>query len=245
MHLFDVLIVCYDDDARLSVTLNSLLRQNFKGRVVIQDGSLLDATSLLIAEYPLLDIDHAQEKDHGLYDAMNRGVKRVRSDYFLTLNCGDQLLVSSVKSNIFDVNAVCIFCTAVLEFNNGVKVNFHPNLSNLRSYMSCCHQAIIIQKKYFELSGGYDLKYKIAADYDFVSRVVASSEVILVSPEKVSVFEADNGLSQKYRFLLERETATIKSVGKTFFFKMLVFFIHFGRFVKFKALLFLNLGQGS
>lgn len=208
--MFDIVTVVFNDDDRLRSTLNSLQRIEFQGNIIIQDGSMLKTTIDLISRFPDLSIRHVRESDKGLYDAMNKAVKNVTSTHFLTLNCGDLLL--NMPNNRTYSQFDCAFFPVQVSFVNSQHIDFVPRISKIYSHMSVCHQGMIISRTFFSNLKGYDLKYGIAGDYDFVNRILLSSAQYTVhaSEKPITLFEGDNGLSESRRFQLEMETAEIK-----------------------------------
>jgi len=223
--MFDIVTVCYNDDERLAKTLESLHRLHFSGQIVIQDGSCLVSTQEVVSHFPSLCIRHIRAPDDGLYDAMNRAAKLVSSSWFLTLNCGD-ILLSVVDPEPFQVDLV--LCDVVLRSRGG-KEKFPARPEKIHSYMSVCHQGILFSKLAFERFGGYDTSFKIAADYDLMRRMLPRCQYHVEHLE-LTEFEGFNGMSEKHRWTLEMETASIRYKNGA----VLSYFIHALRYIKFK-----------
>lgn len=234
---FDVVIVCFNDDERLKETIESLIKVGFGSQVIVQDGSMLESTRVYLKEMETyLNIDHIQAQDSGLYHAMNLAVQRVKRDYFLTLNCGDLLLLPVLRAeNRFSV----AFCAVQIEFarsNNQPHV-YTPQITFMHQRMACCHQGAIIKKSLFQELGGYDLTYKIAADYDFMLRAINyATEVHVLKDVEIVRFQGDGGMSERFRFVLEMETARIKNnyFSRSLPAKLINYVIHSLRYIKFR-----------
>jgi len=233
---FDILVVCFNDDSRLLLTLESISDTTFRNLVIIQDGSMLDSTVEVVKKKSdRLNIIHVRERDSGLYDAMNKGARHVNESFFLTINCGDKLLKSEFPYNGDGCNL--ILCAVSLRFRSRLNLVYRPEILEMHSRMACCHQGAIIEKKLFIDLGGYNIRYKIASDYDFMIRAIKNSNKIMIAGEFIiAEFEGDNGMSEKHRFLLEMETAAIKNThySKRLLNKALVIINHILRYINFR-----------
>lgn len=232
---FDVLIVCFNDDDRLTLTLNSLVNVGFENFVIIQDGSIYGSTKFIVKKYfHKLNIIYKNELDSGLYDAMNKGSFSIVNNFFLTVNCGDLLICKDLPINIeiYDL----VFCS-VIKNQKFISTVYFPEIKEISRRMAACHQGLLINKFFFQSLSGYDLKYKIAADYDFLSRaLIFTNKYCVLRDVKIVEFEGYGGLSDSNRLTLELETAVIRSkyYSKFRFQKNLLIVTHLLRYLKFK-----------
>jgi glycosyltransferase involved in cell wall biosynthesis len=228
---FDIIVVTKNDQARLRVTLKSIEKAHFSGRVIVQDSSTVPNSSQISES---LDIDYVHAADSGIYDGMNKAIERVSQSFFLTLNCGDRLLNIPEISDLIEKNDL-IFCSVQILMKEGKLSPFSPKVHELSSHMSVCHQGIFIKKSFFTLLGGYNLNYKIAADYDFVTRSLDKNCNYTVLQHEIVQFEGYGGASEKFRWRLETETSLIKRTkSKNPLIKLLIICLHVARFIKFK-----------
>ena len=111
--------ITYNAADVLKRTLDSVLRQDYRDIVhLIIDGASTDGTLQIVEDYirrsNAADNGHriqvASEPDHGIYDAMNKGLRSLDGDYVCFLNAGDFLpasdTVSRIVSHISDQPAV-------------------------------------------------------------------------------------------------------------------------------------------
>lgn len=74
--------------------MESVLRQTYPFlEYIVIDGASQDSSREIIAEYAqkMPGLRWISEKDKGLYDAMNKGLRMATGDFIQFLNCGDQL----------------------------------------------------------------------------------------------------------------------------------------------------------
>ena len=101
--------ITYNAAQVLQRTLDSVLRQDYPDIVhLIIDGASTDGTLQLVDDYVQRSnaadnghrIQFTSEPDHGIYDAMNKGLRSLDGDYVCFLNAGDFLPSSDTVSKI-------------------------------------------------------------------------------------------------------------------------------------------------
>src|SRR5690606_37529459 len=111
------------------------------------------------------------EKDSGIYNAMNKGIKIARGDYLLFLNSGDHLIDNEVlKNNHNELNTfnLIYFNFMVISHSTAHEVSYPRKLGFTDLfYGTLCHQSVFIERKLFEKVGLYDEKLKIVSDWKF------------------------------------------------------------------------------
>lgn len=185
---FSIITVTYNAGAVLEDTIQSVITQTYKNvEYIIVDGGSTDQTLSIIRRYR----DHiaavVSERDHGLYDAMNKGIKLATGDYLCFLNAGDelheddtlQLMVHSItESTLPDV----LYGETALVDSNGHFVRMrrlsapeHLTWRSFRKGMLVCHQAFFARR---DLVESYDLRYRFSADFDWCIRVMKKSKIL-------------------------------------------------------------------
>lgn len=100
---FSIIVVCLNPGRKLKMTLESILSQKYEDyEIVIKDGGSRDGSVEEIKKDPVLGqnghIRIFEERDTGIYDAMNQAVLHAQGDFFLFLNCGDAFYNDEVLS---------------------------------------------------------------------------------------------------------------------------------------------------
>lgn len=192
---FSIITVTKDNLAGLRRTFRSLHAQRCQDyEWIVIDGGSTDGT-----------LDHftpaISEPDTGIYDAMNKGIERVQGDYILFLNAGDVLFPDALD-NIAMLSADFIYGDAV----EGGRTK--PARHNISRGMITHHQAMFYKRA---LIGDlrFDLRYPIAADYDFTWRFMRKCGDISYSPQALCDFET-GGLSQRNTAQGRREQFKIR-----------------------------------
>lgn len=197
MITFTIITCTYQAAEVLGRTLDSVLMQTH-GYVehLVVDGMSTDGTVALAEDYRRRSdaagnghrVVVLSEKDHGLYDAMNKGIARATGDYLVFLNAGDVLpscdTLTQIACSVADgetLPGVLYGDTDVVD-NDGHFL-YHRRLqppSNLswRSFrhgMLVCHQAFYARTDLARQTP-YDLSYRYSADVDWCIRVMKAAE---------------------------------------------------------------------
>ena len=88
----------------LKKSIKSLMAQNLKGDIeyIVVDGASTDGSLEIIESYKN-NIDKALvEKDNGIFDAMNKGIKLASGEYIYFLNSGDEFASENILKTIVE-----------------------------------------------------------------------------------------------------------------------------------------------
>lgn len=101
--VFSIITVVFNGRALLPGTVESVRKQTYPGiEYLIVDGGSTDGTVDLIRSYAaeMPNLHWISEKDRGLYDAMNKGLRMASGDFVWFLNCGDHLHATDTVEKI-------------------------------------------------------------------------------------------------------------------------------------------------
>lgn len=168
-----IITVNYNDKVGLERTVNSVLSQNNKNfEYLVIDGNSNDG-SVEVIEKNKDKIDFwVSEKDSGIYNAMNKGIRAAKGDYLLFLNSGDWLYDKNAISNVeqlIDGSKDIYYGNAIFKFDKKDKiVKYNKPISfEFFTYGNFCHQATFIKKSLFFDISFYNEKRKIVSDWEF------------------------------------------------------------------------------
>lgn len=216
-----VITVCYNSVKTLEQTIKSVIAQNYDElEYIIIDGGSTDGTLDIIRKYNANITFWISESDHGLYDAMNKGLKVCTGEAVAFLNSDDWYddnVLDRVNS-FFEENDVDIVSGQTYSVRDGIikkNVFARDNDENVFFKLMYHHPALFVKKKLFEMTGNYDITYKIAADTDWIMRAYSDGAKILKVDDYFTFFR-HGGLSSRnvYETLKEQYKAALNCAQK-------------------------------
>ena len=170
-----IITVCVNAEKTIKDTIESVLKQSYKDfEYIIVDGKSSDDTLKIISKYDDKRIRLISEKDKGLYDAMNKGIKLATGEIIGTINSDDILASEDIFQTIidnFDENTDVIYAN-IKYYNEDfskVKRDFISGTKE-NDYFCPAHPSMYVRKEIYERIGTYNTSYKIASDFDFMVR---------------------------------------------------------------------------
>jgi hypothetical protein len=153
-----VITVTLNNADGLRRTLQSLsVRQHTPLEVLVLDGGSTDSTSRVVQEYVgTLPIVFTSEPDRGIYDAMNKGLRRARGQLVHYLNAGDTVWGEPYQSLV----GPSLLTVRILDETGRHLFDDFPKFGGY----GYCHQGILFPANHRP----YDTSLKIAADLDLI-----------------------------------------------------------------------------
>jgi glycosyltransferase involved in cell wall biosynthesis len=215
--LFSIIIPTYNSERDIGVCLESICSQSFSNyEVIIVDGKSEDSTMDVIKKY-VNQFDHincVSESDNGIYEAMNKGVKMAKGSYLFFLGSDDSFYSISVLAQISKIirtkNVDVIYGNVISEIFNGVYDGEFTYSKLCRK--NICHQSIFLKQTVFDRIGGFNLKYKMCADYDHNIRWFFSSKISRLYVDLIITNYGDSGYSSSNRDLAFDNDRHIKCI---------------------------------
>lgn len=230
---FSIITVVLNAKEDLIETINSLRNQKFKDfEYIVIDGGSTDGTLEIINNNLDIIDKWKSEKDLGIYDAMNKGIKLCEGDYIGMLNSGDKYMINGleiVHNYLINKKFDFIFGSVMKKIlRHGYRK--YRILWNFDFYGS--HSSgFFIKRESQNRLGKYNLKYKISSDYDLFYRMIIKEKMVGVSTKKQEIIGSfkSGSYSSKFSFLqhLYEETQIRLDNNQNKFFVLLIFIIHY------------------
>ena len=213
---YSIIVVTYNNANGLRRTLQSIRQLDYTHKeVVVIDGGSKDDSLSVIAENQEIITTSVSEKDNGIYNAMNKGVKLVTGDYVVFMNAGDEFADKDVLSvvNVYDGDILLGGETY------GGQVRMVKDRMSLYDILSVGinHQAVYYRREVLQ-KYGFDETYKIIADLKSVVEPVAKDKCTVTCIQKVLATCEGGGLSkQRWRDALTETRRIIDEVVDPFY----------------------------
>lgn len=187
-----LITITYNSEKTLADTIQSVLSQKYSDmEYIIVDGASKDKTVSIIKQYePQFDgrMRWISEKDKGLYDAMSKGIRMTTGDVVGILNSDDFFTSKDVLEKISEaftqdsqLDAVYGDVHFVNPNNLNKCVRYYSSKKFKRYLMKLgfmpAHPSFYIRKECFNKYGLYKTDYKIAADFEFLLRVIYKGKI--------------------------------------------------------------------
>ena len=181
--MISVIIPTYNSEKYLEDALQSLKSQTEKNiEIIIIDGASTDSTIKIINDYSDIIKTIISEKDEGISDAFNKGIEESSGDVLFFLGSDDWLDTEYVLEKVISVLKRIerpYFLYGNIKYVDEKKkrlVKKNYSYKKFRKYMCIPHQAVFVDRFFFDTYGKFDINYKLAMDYDFFSRFVPKYE---------------------------------------------------------------------
>jgi len=172
--LLSIVTASFNDLANLEVTINSveLLSQIINVEHIVIDGKSTDGTISYLKNLDFPWMNWISDKDRGIYDAMNKGLKRTNGRYVQFLNAGDWIIpenMQKLRTCLEEQFDVLIGAFNVVDSTERILHSVQPKpfcLENIGKYGTAClnHQSIFIQKN---ICPSYDTRFRFKGELNW------------------------------------------------------------------------------
>ena len=203
-----IVTVCLNDLQGLKATFESLLAQTCEpAQWIVVDGNSTDGTRQWLESRPWPRLDWSSARDRGIFDGMNKGLRRVTSEYVVFLNSGDTLAHPGVLAAIAQAlsrsspKPSLLFGDSFEEDTSGRRhLRRARNAGWIWVGMPTTHQAM-----YFRVGAlrEFDARYALSGDYAAVAQMYREfgGASFLYLPEPLCVFRLGGRSSTQWRLL--------------------------------------------
>lgn len=199
MYYLSIITITYNNCTGLQSTSKSILPLPIKCEWIIIDGDSGDGTKDFLESLPKQDnIKYISEKDSGIYDAMNKGIKLSQGKYLNFMNSGDsfnrEVFLDIVSKEPQQADMILYDCNVIDENGKeGYTRQFPKSIDEIKNWACVQHQSTLISKVVFDKLGLYSMSYKYLSDYEHSVKAYLNNEISfsLNPTSKLAIFLLD------------------------------------------------------
>jgi glycosyltransferase involved in cell wall biosynthesis len=218
-----IITASYNSEKTIKESMESVLNQSYQDiEYIVIDGNSSDSTVTLLKEAEILfdgKMKWISEKDSGIYDAWNKGVKMASGDWILFLGTDDFLTQDALTKyvEVLQKNPTANFissrCTLITVNKTPLRTYGKGWSSEMNKYCVIAHVASLHHKSLFASKGVFNDKFKISGDYDFLLRCRDIIKPYFIN--YISAYVQEGGISAQNIWKISKERKTVKLNNKT------------------------------
>lgn len=201
---FSIITVSYNSARTIRDTLESIRNQDYEDiEYIIVDGGSADGTLDIISEYSDIVTRMVSEPDHGISDAMNKGIRMATGDVIGIIHSDDMLYEGALRriAAVYDESIDVYYgdCVVCDESGNLMHVlTAKSDLSDMPYSFGLIHPSTFITKRAYGEWGLYSTSHKYAMDYELLLRFYKKQAVMKYVNAAMAVYRV-GGTNQIYR----------------------------------------------
>jgi len=185
-----IITIAYNSAETIEDTIRSVASQTYSDiEYIIIDGKSTDNTLSIIDKHKASVSKLVSEKDNGIYDAMNKGVKLASGDIVGILNSDDFYADEHVVADVVKTfeTEKCDGLYADLVYVDRENISMITRTWNSGKYYDGLflngwmppHPTFFVRKEVYEKFGGYNTDLRSAADYEIMLRFIHKYKIRL------------------------------------------------------------------
>lgn len=203
MQKVSVITMTYNDRKHLEKCAAKVLKQNYDNlEYIVVDGGSADGTVEFLAQLKETYGDKViwvSEPDKGLYDALNKGIRMATGD-IIGLMCdefADEHVLGRMVETMEKEQADGVHGDLDYVQDGKVVRKWRMGNGTVNQGWMPAHPTLYLKREIYETYGVYKTNYKIAADYEFVIRILKSGKTKLAYMPDVLVhmYHGENSAS--------------------------------------------------
>lgn len=179
-----IIIPCFNSERTICACLDSVIGQSYRNiEIIVVDGLSSDSTTNILREYESLchNLKWISEKDAGIYDAINKGIRKSKGNWIYILGSDDRLYnnttLEKVHALISETAEGVVYGNVKVKGDAGWAKDgqVHDGEFDLEKLLqgNICQQAVFYHRTVFKQVGYFSLEYPVCADWDFMLHCAA------------------------------------------------------------------------
>jgi glycosyltransferase involved in cell wall biosynthesis len=182
-----IITVVYNNVKHIREAIQSVISQDYLSiEYIVIDGGSTDGTLAVIHEYRDNISTLISEPDNGIFDALNKGIRKAKGSVIAILHSDDVFFDGSVVSNMLErmsaTNAEFCFSDLVIVDKSGSKILRYYMAHYFKRWMFRIgwlppHPTCFMKRALFDEFGLYSTDYDVAGDFDFLVRIFYARKI--------------------------------------------------------------------
>lgn len=183
-----VVTAAYNAKDTIVHAIESILNQSYSNvEIIVIDGGSTDGTKEILEKYRDRLSLFISEPDNGIYDALNKGIKHATGDIVGFLHADDLYNNKGVLSSVAEafsvptIDAVYGDLVYVSQSEPDKVIRYWKSgtysWSKLKLGWMPPHPTFYVRRSIYDIVGGFDVSFNIAADYDCMLRILGHHKV--------------------------------------------------------------------
>ena len=183
-----IITVSFNSAKTIKETIESILIQDYNNiEYIIIDGGSSDETIDIVKSYSEKISYFISEKDDGIYDAMNKGIKAATGDIVGILNSDDfypnSFVLSNVAKSFEKYNCDAVYGDLVyVKAKDATQIKRYwqagnYNTSKIKNGWMLPHPTFFVKKVMYDRHGLYNSDLKRAADYEMILKLLYKENI--------------------------------------------------------------------
>lgn len=209
--LFTIITPCFNSKDTIERTLESVLHQTNQGyEYLVIDGGSTDGTQDILKKYETAfggKMKFRSEKDNGIYDAMNKGIRKASGKMIGIINSDDWYetdALENVAGSITDEKYQIFHgMMRTIDAANGKEIRTAIYSADYLTEAMINHPTVFVKRDVYQDFGMFDCKYKFGADYEMMIRFYNTGQIQFVPIYKIIANFCTGGVSSSVDALKE------------------------------------------
>jgi glycosyltransferase involved in cell wall biosynthesis len=201
----------------LEKTIQSVICQKYTDyEYIIIDGNSTDNSVEIIKKYSGRIHYWISEPDTGIYNAMNKGIRKAKGKYVIFMNSGDCFISVNTLMNVFssEHTADLLVGNVIMKWKWYKEKRLCPSKITFYFFFTgdtLRHQATFTKRNLFDEIGLYDEQYKICSDWKFALFAIIKYNKSLEKLEEDIALVDTSGISiaDEFASCLKKERADV------------------------------------
>lgn len=223
---FSIITSVFNNREFIAEAIDSVLGQSYKNvEYIVIDGGSSDGTQGVVTSYGDKISKFISKKDSGIYDGLNKGLEQASGDVIGFLHSDDLYASSDVLAavaKIFidnpDIDGVYgdLVYTKKEDPDSVIRYwkssGFTPTL--LKKGWMPPHPTLFLKKSVYERYGRFSLDFKIAADYDFMLRVLSGGVKVLYLPKTLYKMRVGGASNKSIKNIIRKSREDLEALRR-------------------------------